>query len=390
MDPSGTAERLVDVYQQDNERWTAEHTAICEIPAPPFGEGPRGDHFEQRLLALGLADVTYDEVGNVYGRYPLSGDGPRLAVSAHLDTVFGPEVDCRVRRQGEVLRAPGISDDCAGLTMLLALADTLRRQEVRLPGELWLVATVGEEGPGNLRGARKIASDGVRGQRLDAFITLDTGRPGQIIRHGTFSSNHDLTLRGPGGHAWGDYGVANPALTLARIVARVSEYEVPTSPRTTINCGILEAGIAPNAIPQAAHGHLNLRSESGEHLQRLVAHAETAMREELARANQQRRLGPELQLEQTVSERPGGKTAATSPLVRAAIAAVQRLDCQVTHPYSSTDANAFMAEDIDAICMYHGDGGGSHTPAEWYDSATRPEALRQLTETVLGYFRLAT
>ncbi|NUP99700.1 MAG: M20/M25/M40 family metallo-hydrolase, partial [Armatimonadetes bacterium] len=337
MEAVTLSSRILAAAEQRNESWTADHIALCEIAAPPFGEGPRGEAFAARLQELGLLELTTDEVGNVYGRYPRSGSGPRLAVSAHLDTVFGPEVDCTVTRHGSRLRAPGISDDVAGLVLLLALAEHLGEAEVELPGELWLVATVGEENVGNLRGARKIAADGVQGRPLDGFITLDTATPGHIIRHGTHSHNFDVTLSGPGGHAWGDFGVVNPSLTVARIVAAVSGYALPTAPRTTINCGILEGGFAPNAIPQQARAHLNLRSESGQELGRLIEHASQAIAAEIATANAGRVHGPELGVQSEVSSRPGGETALESRLVRAAVATAEALGQPVAHPYSSTD-----------------------------------------------------
>ncbi len=386
VDPLALADRLYQRWQTDNPRWTEAQITLSEIPAPPFAEAARGDRFETLLRELGLEAITYDEVGNVYGRLPRSGAGPRLAVSAHLDTVFGPEVDCTVTRQGDFLRGPGISDDAAGLAMILALADGLGEQPADLPGELWVVATVGEENVGNLRGARHLAAYGVGGRPLDAFITLDTATPGHVIRHGTQSTNVDLLLHGPGGHAWGDYGTVNPAVVAARILARVSEYDTPDAPRTTINCGILESGTAPNAIPERARLHLNLRSESEPHLRRLADYAEQVIDQELARANDERRLGEALQAERSIAGRPGGETPPDSRLVRAAVAAAERLEAPVTHPYSSTDANAFMAAGIEAVCLYRGQGGGEHTLKEWYDASTRPEALRQLAETVLRYF----
>ncbi len=385
-DPAGLAARLRNWCEREHETWTAAHIALNEVPAPPYGEGPRARYFAALLEAYGLEQVIIDDLNNVYGRYAGSSAGPRLAVSAHLDTVFGPEVDCTVRRDGDRLAAPGISDDTAGLILLPALAAGLARQEVRLPGELWLVATVGEESVGNLRGARQVATHGIAGAPLDGFITLDTAHPGHVVRHGTHSSNHDLEITGPGGHAWGEFGLASPTIAAARIVARVTDYQPPQEPRTTFNCGILEGGIAPNAIPQRARLHLNLRSEQADELTKLVRHAETIIEEELARANRERRHGAALTWQQTVTRRDGGETPADSRLVQAATAAVARLDQPVTHPCSSTDANAFMAVGIAAVCLYRGHGGGEHTLEEWYDAGTRPAALGQLAETVLRYF----
>ncbi|MBI2302211.1 MAG: M20/M25/M40 family metallo-hydrolase [Armatimonadetes bacterium] len=389
LDPWPGLTPLTALLDTRNEEWTAHQVALCEVPAPAYGEGPRAALLARLFRAAGLDDVHLDELGNVLGRAPGSTvPGRCLAVSAHLDTVFGPEVAVRVQRDGDILAAPGISDDGGGLGMLVALGTALCEVPLKLPGELWLAATVGEESVGHLRGARHLASDGVRGRPLDAFITLDSSAPGHIVRHGTHSANHDLVLHGPGGHAWGDFGVVNPAVALARIVARVSQYNLPEAPRVTFNCGILEAGYAPNVIPARAHGHLNLRSEDAAELRRLDNFARRAVAEVVEEVSRKRRDGPELRLEHAVTEREGGETPADSPLVLAAVAAAEYRGWPVQHPVSSTDANAFMARGIDAVCLHSGEGGGEHTLAEWYDTASRPAALAALAETVLRWFAL--
>ncbi len=384
-DPAALADRLAATVSAAQAAWTQLHVELCEVPAPPFGEAARGLAFADALVERGLREVATDEAGNVVGRYARGGDGPTTVVSAHLDTVFGPDTDCRVRRDGELLQAPGIGDDVSGLVLLVALADSLLQHEVDLGLDLWVVATVGEESAGNLRGARYLAANGAGGRPVNAFVTLDSSVAGQVVRHGTHSHNLELALFGPGGHAWGDHGVVSPSLTLARIIAGASSYTLPALPRTTLNCGLLHSGFAPNAIPDQARGHLNLRSESQHELERLVNHVNHTIDTEVAAADCGRQHGPALRCERQDATRPGGETPADSPLVAAAVAAASRLDQPVSHPYSSTDANAFMALGIDAICLYRGHGGGEHTLEEWYDASSRAEALRQLAETVLRY-----
>ena len=388
IETSGLSAQLAARFAARNEAYNALHVALCEIPAPSFCEGPRAEALRESWRELGLQRITHTGVGNVVARYGGASHGLRLAVSAHLDTVFAADVDVRVRREGDILRAPAIGDDVAGLVMLSALAEGLAAAGIELPGELWLVATVGEESIGNLRGARDLAEHGLDGRPMDAFITLDSATPGQVIRHGTHSRNHDLVLQGPGGHAWGEFGVVNPNFALAQIVAKVAAYRLPTQPRTTVNCGMMEGGFAPNAIPERAHGHLNLRSESGEELSRLDSWARQAIKEVVEATNAQRVSGPELRLEHTITGREGGETSAAGRLVQSAVAAARTQGWPITHPYSSTDANALMAIGVDAICIYRGEGAGEHTPEEWYDASTRPAALTALAETVLRYFEV--
>ena len=373
-----------------NDDYDREHIALCEVPAPAFGEGPRGDHLAERFAAFGLEAIERTAVGNLLARVGPAQAGPRVVVSAHLDTVFTADTPLTVRREGQLLLAPGIGDDASGLALMLALADAWLSAGVSVPGELWLAATVGEESVGNLRGARELAEQGIGGVPVDAFITLDSAVPGQIIRHGTHSRNHLIKLSGPGGHAWGEYGVVNPNLAMAQIVAKVAGYRPPRMPRTTVNCGMLHGGFAPNAIPEQAEGHLNLRSECGSEMARLDAYARSATDEAVREANERRNHGPELRCDVTITTRHGGQTPPDAPLVQAAVAAARRQGWAISHPYSSTDANAFMAEGIPAVCVYRGDGAGEHTLEEWYNRSTRPAAAEALAETVLDWFDRVT
>ncbi|MBI5834709.1 MAG: M20/M25/M40 family metallo-hydrolase [Armatimonadetes bacterium] len=373
-----------------NEAHDDDHITLSEIPAPAYDEGRRGDHLALRFAQLGLEAIERTPVGNLLARVGAAHDGPRIVVSAHLDTVFAPDTKLTVRRDGQLLHGPGIGDDASGLALMLALAQAWLAVGVEVPGELWLVATVGEESVGNLRGARELAEQGIAGRPIDAFITLDSAVPGQIIRHGTHSRNHLITLSGPGGHAWGEYGVVNPNLVMAQIVAKVAGYRPPRMPRTTLNCGLLHGGFAPNAIPERTEGHLNLRSECGAEMARLDAFARAAVAEAVREANDRRTHGPELRADVQITARHGGQTPPESPLVQAAVAAARRQGWAISHPYSSTDANAFMPAGIPAVCLYRGDGGGEHTLEEWYNKSTRPVAVEALAETILGWFERLT
>ena len=152
------------------DRFTAELIRICEIPAPPFREHERGRYFAGRFAELGLSDVHTDSEGNVIGFYRGESELPLTVVSAHLDTVFPEGTDVQVRRIGTRLCAPGIADNVAGLAGLIGMIQALNAGEIRLRGTIAFVATVGEEGEGNLRGVRHLFSEGKVANRVAAFI----------------------------------------------------------------------------------------------------------------------------------------------------------------------------------------------------------------------------
>ncbi len=379
--------RAFDFIDFSDARFTAELIRICEIPAPPFKEQERGRYFAARFIELGLSDVHTDSEGNVIGFYRGQSEEPLLVLSAHLDTVFPEGTDVIVRRAGSRLLAPGIADDAAGLAALVGLIQTLNAAQMRLRGTIAFVATVGEEGEGDLRGVRHLFSEGRLAGRVSAFVSFD-GTGVEFITHQALGSRrYRVTLNGPGGHSWGDFGVVNPVHALGRVIARLADYRAPVEPRTTYNIGRIEGGESINVIPQSASMYVDLRSASEIELSRLedflmaaVNHA--VVDENALRAAAGRKLQVELSI---IGNRPSGEISRDSLLVRTAIEASRALGVNPILNRASTDSNIPISLGIPAITI--GAGGvsnDSHRLSEWYDPAGRELGYKRALLLALG------
>jgi acetylornithine deacetylase/succinyl-diaminopimelate desuccinylase-like protein len=354
---------------------------ICEIPAPPFKEDARAEYIRRRFGELGLRDVRRDQAGNVIAERRGRNAAPRVIISAHLDTVFPEGTDVRVRREGQRLYAPGISDNTAGVVSLVALARALDAAGLQTEGTIYLVATVGEEGEGNLRGVRHLFNSSEFRTGVDAFISLDGPGVERITNRALGSRRYRVTVSGPGGHSWGDFGVVNPVHALGRAIARFAAYPAPLAPRTSYNVGIIEGGSSVNAIPERARMIVDMRSVSNDEIDKLEAFLnrviELAVREE----NSQRAMsGTSLNYElEPVGNRPSGETPLDWPIVQAAIECSRTLGIEPRMDCSSTDSNIPISLGIPAITI--GAGGLSsncHTLAEWYEPAGRELGLKRL------------
>jgi len=378
----------------DLDPWILETQAeLTAIPAPPFGEGPRGQRMAEHFLALGLRDVRVDEVGNVLaylpdqGATPGKGHGlhdsgdrrPPFILAAHLDTVFPAGTEVLPRRSGGVIRAPGISDDGRGLAALLAVARVLSEVDLPHPFPLLFAATVGEEGEGNLRGVRHLFREGGPGTGAQGFVSLDGVGLDRIISKGVGSTRLRVVLRGPGGHSWTDWGLPNPIHALGRIVAAVEDRPLPPPPKTTATVARWGGGRSINAIPQEAWVELDLRSEEGAVLEELERKILRLCSQEAAlpREGGEEDVRPALALEITeLGRRPPGETSPDSVLVRAAVRATRLLDVEPSLSASSTDANLPMSLDIPAVTLgAGGKAGGIHTLDEWYENWRGPEGI---------------
>jgi acetylornithine deacetylase/succinyl-diaminopimelate desuccinylase-like protein len=384
--------RAFDFIDSSQARFTAELIRVCEIPAPPFKERDRGNYLAARFAELGLADAHIDSVGNVIGFYRGENEEPLLTLSAHMDTVFPEGTDVMVRRVGSRLCAPGIADDAAGLAALIGLIQTLNSAEIGLRGSIAFVATVGEEGEGDLRGARHLFSEGRLAGRVSAFVSFD-GTTIEFITHQALGSRrYRITFKGPGGHSWGDFGVVNPFHALGRVIARLADYHAPQEPRTTYNIGRVEGGESVNVIPQSASMDVDLRSASELELSRLeeflLGAVDRATRDENAsRGTSGNRLQTELTM---IGNRPSGETPRDRTLVRVAIEATRVMGVTPILNRASTDSNIPISLGIPAITIGAGGvSGDSHRLSEWYDPIGREIGYKRALLLAVGMCGLA-
>ena len=160
----------LQIAQDQAERAMVEQVELCEIASPTFHEETRANEIARRMKEYGLTDVTMDGIGNVVGVRKGKGNGPVLVIDAHMDTVFPHGIDVTVRREGDTYYAPGIGDNTSGCRALLQLVRCFNESGVETEGDVLFVGTVGEEGNGDIRGAKFM----VNGDRqVDGYIAID-------------------------------------------------------------------------------------------------------------------------------------------------------------------------------------------------------------------------
>ena len=351
----------------------ARQAALSATPAPTGAEGARGARVAELFREIGLSPVAVDQAGNVCGWFGNGHGSAPVVLAAHLDTVFGPEVDVRVKRRGQRLEGPGISDNARGLAALVAVAEALVATDVATARPILFAATVGEEGSGDLRGVKYL----LNGKRETgngkpaAFIALDGAGLDRVIHRALGSKRYHVTFRGPGGHSWAAFGVANPANAVGRAAALLADLPIATAPRTTCAVVGLGGGTGLNSIPQDAWLDLDLRSEDPRALAQLDVTVRAALERAADDENRTRSTGtPPLRVEvQLVGDRPCGITPRAHPLVQAAIAANRALGRDAELTSASTDANAPIALGIPAIALgAGGKAGDAHLTTEWYEN----------------------
>jgi len=358
----------LDAVRRNEPATIDSQVKICEIPAPPFHEEERGKELKRLFEQAGLKDVRIDRAGNVIGVRPGKAARPNLVFSAHLDTVFPEGANVKVTRQGSVLKGPGIGDDCRGLAVMLGVIRALNEAHIETPGTITFVADVGEEGLGDLRGMKQLFHETLKGQ-IDKFVSVD-GTGFGITTLGVGSNRYKVTFKGPGGHSYGAFGMANPIQAMGRAIAKIDAFEVPSQPKTTFNVGRVGGGTSVNAIPFEAWMEVDMRSADPSALKTLDEKFQAALKqavdEENKRWNNRRPVTVSAEL---VGVRPAGQTPNDSAIVQTAVAVSRALRLQDTLAEGSTDSNVPMNMGIPAITVGGGGvGAGAHSLNESFDT----------------------
>lgn len=378
------------LHQPQIRRWLLD---TVSIPAPPFGEQERATAFLDRFRELGLTNVHLDEEGNALAELAPDGEtmeehSPVVLLSAHLDTVFPAGTLCDPVEDEESSRiyGPGVCDNAAGLSALLALAAALRFARINPPATILFAANVGEEGEGDLRGMRYLFTRGSYRGRIAAAIALEGSGTSTVVTKGLGSLRYRVTINGPGGHSWSDAGAPNPILLLSRALASIAEIPLSRSPLTTLNVGHISGGTSVNSIPASATALIELRSTHAAHMHEAAHEIRRILHETVAPV-----IGPASLTIDIIGDRPAAVLPEGSALLSTLRAVDRHLRLHTEQRIGSTDANLPLSLGIPALAIGTGGNGGSiHTLDEWYDPAGRETALRRILLLLLAATQIAS
>ena len=381
-------QQLLEAVKADHERSVEDLKMLTEIEAPPFKEQKRAEAFLARMKALGLADAKIDAEGNVVGLRKGTGgpggSGPKLLISAHLDTVFPAGTDVKVKDLGNgKLAAPGISDDTRGLAVLLSWLKVLNDHKVQTVGDLLFVGNVGEEELGNLRGMKRIFADHLD---IDGMVGLEPAPDGSVLILGTGSHRYEVTFKGPGGHSYGAFGQVPSAIHgMGRAIAKIAEVKTPSFPKTTFTVGTVSGGTSVNTIAPEAKMAVDIRSDQMEPLLETEKKILAAIDEAVVEENKRWNVNTLSVSTKLIGDRPGGRTPPDSVIVEAATRANASFGHKTLLSGASTDANVPMSLGIPAIIVGGGGKtGGFHAMSEWIDVTDGWKGAQNSLVTVLG------
>ncbi|MGH9597145.1 MAG: M20/M25/M40 family metallo-hydrolase, partial [Edaphobacter sp.] len=344
------------LHQPQLRQWQLE---IVRIPAPTFAESTRAAWFLDRFHQLGLSNIHLDDAGNVLGEIgPASSPDnsilPAVLLSAHLDTVFpaSTSIDPLEEKDSRRIYAPGICDNAAGLTAMLAIAAALKYANITPPIPILFAANVGEEGEGDLRGMRHLFERGPYRNRIAAAIALEGSGSSAVVTRALGSLRFRVTISGPGGHSWADAGTHNPIILLSHALTRIAALKLPADPLTTINVGHISGGTSINSIPESATALLDIRSTDPTQLIATASAVHQIFDDTVTLPTTKKHAPPPPKLHiETIGNRPAAALPDDSPLLQTLRAVDRHLTLRTEPRLGSTDANIPLSRNIPAIAI---------------------------------------
>jgi acetylornithine deacetylase/succinyl-diaminopimelate desuccinylase-like protein len=361
--------KVMELIKEQDAQTIEDLITLTEIEAPPFKEDNRGLKFKEMLEAYGADSVWIDDEGNVIGLRKGTKREKVVALDAHLDTVFPEGTDVKVRNTGDTLRAPGIADDTRGLAGVLAVLRAMEDLNIETEHDVLFIGSVGEEGPGDLRGVKFLFSE--NGPRIDSWIAVDGVNISTINTMGLGSIRYRVKFLGPGGHSWGAFGLANTHHALGSAIhyfVKAADEYTKDGPKTSYNVGIIGGGTSVNSIPFQSFMDIDMRSIKPERLEDMDRILKESVQKAIDEQNVIKRRGRPMTAEfEMIGNRPSGEGDPNLPLIQRALASAEALGEKPALTRGSTNSNIPISKGIPSITI--GSGGkafGAHSLAEWY------------------------
>jgi tripeptide aminopeptidase len=348
--------RAIDSIAPREAAIVDEWIRLVEIPAPSTKEQARAAYIAAEMRAAGMSDVRTDDMSNVSGVRKGTGGGPTVVFAAHMDTVFPEGTEVKVKREGDVLRAPGIGDDTSNLMATLEMFRALERGGVKTKGDLVFLASVQEEL--GLLGAKHWLE--TSGYKPDMFVAVDLSAE-QVWYGALRITQYKFFYTSPGAHTMESRDGPSPARAVSEAIAAL--YEIPLPPLApglgsfklpVLNVGMIGGGTVFNAVPREAWFSVDLRSLDTPTQARLEKAVESAAKVVADRSRVGFRMEKKSFLDYAKA-RPQAERL-NSPLVQTALATSNHFrkpgtPLIIAADVGSTDANNAVAMGIPAVAI---------------------------------------
>lgn len=372
-------DELIKKYVDDHidEAVTLLET-LGKIPAPSNHEEKRAEFCKEWFVNQGAERVYVDEALNVVCEIGCEDHEDMVVFMAHTDVVFPDEEELPMKRDNNILYAPGIGDDTANLVNLMMGAKYLINNQVSVNKGILIVANSGEEGMGNLKGCKEIFKK--FGSRIKEFYSFDCYL-GHCITGPVGSYRYKVTVKSQGGHSYADFGNENAIYTMSSLIQELYKIEVPKEAKTTYNVGAIEGGTTVNSIAQECSILYEYRSSS-DHCLKVMENSFNKI------INDFKDKGKDISVE-ILGVRPG-----MGEIHKEAFDTWTKKNVSIINKYykgevnigtASTDANIPLSMGIMANTIGTIEGDDAHKREEWVDLNSIPMGMSIVLQLMMEH-----
>lgn len=318
---SPSVKNAMDFLKVDESKTLKEAIFLSEIPAPPFREEVKAKAYLNLMRQAGISDARIDKEGNVVAVRKGVGNGPAIVIDAHIDTVFPEGTNIEVKVRDGFYYGPGLTDDTFGMATMLSIVRALNEAKIQTSGDIIFLASVGEEGLGNLRGVKAFFGEN---KNIDAALMIEAFPPGVGGIVSTASNRYEVTYQGPGGHSFAAFGLVPSAIhAMGGAIAKINQIQPPRYPRTVYNVGIVKGGTSVNTIAPDAVMQIDIRSDGAKELEQTTKEVLAIVNQSVADEN--KRWGTDsLKVSiELIGARAGGTTPPDSVVVQSFLGATR-------------------------------------------------------------------
>ncbi len=316
---------------------------IGQIPAPTFKEKRRTTVFMERLAEFQVDECSTDGYRNPIGIIRgTSETKPPIFVVAHLDTIFGRDVDHYYSIAENSITGPAIMDNSLSVGVLASLPEIFRTLDLRFESDIVLAGVIQSLGKGNLRGIRhllKTWATPIRGA-----VCIEGAELGRLSYYADGMIRCEIDCNISAVDRWEYKFKPNAILIVNEVINQILGLRLPQKPRSRVIIGKTSGGFKHGMIAYDAMLGFEIQSKSDRMVKAIFNDIQDIV-EGISHENE-----VELNLK-ALSNIRASSIKYNHPLVKSTVKVMKKLDLEPVSEPSESELSIFLSRKIPAVTL---------------------------------------
>ena len=334
---------FVDTIKSIQETIITNIVLVGQVPSPTFKEKRRTSIFMERLAEFHVDECTTDGYRNPIGIVKgTSETKPPIFVVAHLDAIWGTDIDHYFTIKENSITGAGIMDNSIGVGVLASLPEIFRKLNLRFESDIVLAGVIQSLGRGNLRGIRhllKTWATPIRGA-----VCIESYELGRLNYYadGMIRCEVDCNISTTNG--WEHKFKPNAILTINEVINQILKLRLPQKPRSRVIIGKTSGGFKHGMIAYDARLGFEIQSNSDK----MVKSVFNNIKDIVEGIDHEYEV--ELKLK-TLSNISAARLKFNHPLVKSTVAIMKKLDLTPVSEPCESELSIFLSRKIPAVTL---------------------------------------